>query len=570
MILLGKPWILAFIALLVLSLFGLKDLSKLGFYTNHDGETHTARIAQYYQALKDGQLPPRFANSFYNGLGSPIFVYIYPVPYALGSLIHALGISYVNSFKLLMFLGFFASSLTAYVWLKEVFKSEKAAFLGALFYIWVPYRFSLVFVRASVSELIAYIFVPLTLFILSKLSQKPNLKWTAANAISFSLILLSQNLVALLSIPIIGVYAIILTAKSRSKKYFFLSTASAIWGFAIAQITYLPSQLELKYVRFSENINNTFVDHFVTLKQLIRSPWDYGFDLPGTVNDTLSFQIGLAQILVVGLAIVTVAVMVFRKTKMNTTLFLAIFFLIVFFVCIFLMVPTKPNLYVWQHFKPMLFIDIPWRLLGICALSASFLAAFVAKNIKPGIVFIFLIAFVIFANRNHLRINQSRILDDNYFDKYTGTATQYNEFTPKSRQTTRVPEGFKLEEKIDTIEGDAQVTNLQTNSKKTKFNLDVHSPTSQIRINKFYFPNTRVTQDGKILEVSKDFVVTDANSLDVSTQKDASGLIQLSVAEGFHEITVEYKDTPVRTYANIIFSASLLLALFVILKNAKI
>jgi len=51
-----------------------------------------------YQALADGQFPPRFAGSFYNGIGSPIFVYIYPLPYLFGSAIHVLGFSFANSF----------------------------------------------------------------------------------------------------------------------------------------------------------------------------------------------------------------------------------------------------------------------------------------------------------------------------------------------------------------------------------------------------------------------------------------------------------------------------------------
>ena len=160
-----------FIALLILftlSLFALKDLSKPGFYTSHDGETHTARIAQYYVALKDGQIPPRFAGSFYNGFGSPIFVYIYPVPYITGAILHGLGFSFINSFKIIMAFSFIFSQLFTYVWLYELFKDKKAALIGALCYGWVPYRFLLIYVRGSISEVLAYTFLPLVLFYLTK------------------------------------------------------------------------------------------------------------------------------------------------------------------------------------------------------------------------------------------------------------------------------------------------------------------------------------------------------------------------------------------------------------------
>ena len=155
-----NPNFLAIIALLLLSIPALKNLAIGGFYTNHDGETHTARIAAYYQAIADRQFPPRFAGNFYNGLGSPIFVYIYPLPYLLGSVIHFFGFSFTDSFEILMALGFISSALFSYLWLKEVFKSEKAAFLGSLFYVWVPYRFLLIYVRGSISELLAYTLFP--------------------------------------------------------------------------------------------------------------------------------------------------------------------------------------------------------------------------------------------------------------------------------------------------------------------------------------------------------------------------------------------------------------------------
>ena len=128
-----NPNFLAIFFLLILSIPALKSLATPGFYTSHDGETHTARIAQYYQAIKDGQIPPRWAPTLNNNFGSPIFVYIYPVPYLTGALIHAVGFSYADTFKLLMILTFILSGVFAYVWLIEIWQNPRAAFLGALF-----------------------------------------------------------------------------------------------------------------------------------------------------------------------------------------------------------------------------------------------------------------------------------------------------------------------------------------------------------------------------------------------------------------------------------------------------
>ena len=211
-----NPNFLAIITLVILSIPALKSLTQSGFYTSHDGETHAARIAQYYQAITDGQLPPRFAGSFYNGLGSPIFVYIYPLPYFLGSALHALTFSFVDSFKILMAASLVFSGVFSYLWLAEILKSEKAAFLGALFYAWVPYRFLLIYVRGSLSEVLAYTFLPLVLFCLTKLSATRNLLWIASTAVATSLLLLSQNLVAAITLPTVIGYLAILSLHQKS------------------------------------------------------------------------------------------------------------------------------------------------------------------------------------------------------------------------------------------------------------------------------------------------------------------------------------------------------------------
>lgn len=543
---------LAIFALLLLSVPAVFSLTTPGFYTSHDGETHTARIAQYYQGLGDGQLPPRIAPTLYNGYGSPIFTYIYPLPYVLGSFFHFLHFSYADSFKILMISGFIFSGLFSRLWLKEVFESEKAAFIGALYYTWVPYRLQLMYVRGSVSELLAYTFLPLTFFCFGKLSKKGSIFWICTSAVSLSLVLLSQNLVALITLPILAVYILII-AKHRSS--LTKSAASIIWAFMIAAVTYLPSLFERKFVRFDEIINIAYSTHFVTISQLFHSPWGYGFDLPGTLDDQLSFQIGLAHIIV----IIFATYLIVKKLRKRFNFDLPLFFLLVFLVSVFLMLDTKPNSYIWQHFKILHTMDIPWRFLGVTAISTSFLAAFVVKTQKSSIVFLLLVLFVIVANRNHLRINESVERTDQFFEQYQGTATQYNEFTPIWRQTTSPPEISS--ERTHVLDGDVKVTNYKSDSKSIKFDANVLSQTSQIRIDKFYFPNI----DTNVGEVYP----SDAKVKKLEEEKDGTGLIVVNLPSGFHHLSIEYHQTVLRLIANYLTLISFTLALVLILKNVK-
>lgn len=580
--LLTNPHFLSIFALLFFSIFALKSLTTPGFYTSHDGETHTARIAQYFIALKDLQIPPRHARSFYSGLGSPIFVYIYPLPYLLGSAVHGLGFSFANSFKIMMALGFIASALFTYLWLFQFFKNPKAAFLGALFYTWVPYRFSLIYVRASISEFLAYTFLPLVFYALTLLSRKKSPRWIALSAVAISLLLLSQNLVSVIIIPIIASYVVIFGFLEKSLKYLLTSTLAFFWGLAIASISYLPSLLELKFVRFNEIIVVAYTTHFVTLGQLIRSPWGYGFDIHEAINGGMSFQIGLAHLLIFGLTILIISYFFVKKFSfvrrigqifldeidINSLVF-ALFFTAVFIIAIILMLDTKYTRFIWDHFRVLHIIDIPWRFLGICSLATAFLAGFVARYIKSGLILLILIFVVLIANRNHLRINQALPFDDNHFLNYAGTATQFGEFTPKSRQTTQVPIGFDANQQVKVIEGQASLGNVSSKSNLVSFPLDVTSQTARILISKFYFPKTIVYIDNKKLEAFKDFQITDSSNLKLDTEKDTSGLILLDLSRGHHFVKIQYRETQLRLFADFLSLISFLVALGFILKYAK-
>lgn len=556
--------------LLILSIPALKSLLVPGLYTSHDGETHAARIAQYYQALIDGQLPPRLAGSFYSGLGSPIFVYIYPVPYLITNLWHFLGASFVDSFKITMAISFIFSAYFTYLWLKEFFQSQKAAFVGAIYYVFVPYRFLLIYVRASLSEIIAYALLPLTLYLSTKLIKSKKLIYIPLIAISLGALLLSQNLVALFSLPVLALYSIILILSHRSVKTFIYLSLSVAWAALISSITYLPTFLERNYVRFDETISQTYMSHFVSLKQLFYSPWGYGFDLPGTVNDQMSFQIGLAQILVVALLLVLITLNLFKfraiskyidRFKKQELIALTVF-LILTLISIILMLDESFNYEIWSKVKLLSsFIDIPWRLLGIVSLSCAFFAAAVSKSLKPGLITIALIAVVILANRNHVRINMPSPFDDNFFLNYTGSSTQYNEFTPIWRQSTRVPEYFDPKKKTEVYSGQAEVFTLKDTSDKLKFEVLVTSPTAEIIVHKFYFPGLQINLNGKELTLDKDYQITNAQTLYVDKGEDKSGLIKITLPSGSHNLELVYRETKIRIISDLITLTALTAAI---------
>ena len=579
--LLTNPNILAILALVILSIFALKSLTTPGFYSSHDGETHTARMAQFYQALADGQFPPRIAGNLYNGLGSPILTYIYPLPYLLGSIVHFFRFSFADSFKIVIGAEFVFSAVACFFWLKEVFGSTRAAFLGALFYVWVPYRFLLIYVRGSISESTAYTFLPLLFYFLTRLPKKRNILNLALTSLSAAFFLMSQDLVAMISIPIIGGYVLLQSIFNKSPKYFLMAALAGILGFAIASINYLPSLFERNFIRFDEIYALTYVSHFVYFKQLIYSPWGYGFSLPGP-NDLMSFQIGLTHLLVLAIFLLVLFVLSLKKISFfknvsnlflrevpGQVLVLTAFFLLVFVISTLLMIQNELISTIWRNFPPLGRIDYPWRLLGLTTFALAFIVAFVAKSVKSGLVFVVLVVAVIVANRHHLNINESIMWDDNFFLNYPNTATQIGEFTPKWRQTTQMPIGFDANQKVKVVQGQAAVGNVSAKSNQVSFELDVTSQNARILINKFYFPKVVVVIDSKKLEAFKDFTITGPDSLKLDTEKETSGLILLDLPNGRHAVKIQYSETPLRLFSDYLSLGSLALVLGLIVINFR-
>lgn len=570
-----KPSLLAFAMLFILSAPALRSLANEGFYTSHDGETHTARIAQYYNAILDGQYPPRFSGSFYNGLGSPIFVYIYPLPYVFGSLWHFFGFSYADSFKLTMALAFLSSGAFCFLWLKALFKNDKAAFAGALFYTWVPYRFSLMYVRASISEMIAYAFVPACFYAITKFFETKSKIWVPVIALFVSMVLLSQSLVAMLTLPLLAVYALILSVFSKSKKGLIATGFAFILSLALGAITYMPTFFERDFVRFDDILRKAYANHFVSFWQLIRSPWGYGFDFPGVANDQMSFQLGLAQILVTLIVLLIIfvgALPAMKKTKILRKLerrefYLTVFFILVTTASIFLMLDTKITFEAWQRLTPLEIIDIPWRLIGPITIATAFFAALVVKTFNSKVLLVFLTLLVLYSNRNHLRVNLPRALDDDYFQNYGGSATQYNEFTPRWRQTEKVPEYIDPKQKYEVTKGDVQLDVQSSNSRELEVVADVKSQIAEVVFYKFYFPGMEVLLDGRRVNGKEEFEITDTRS--VSTDVDKSGLPKLQIPKGQHRISLAYHETNTRKTANYISAFALLFTILLFVYYAK-
>lgn len=542
-----KSTIIVLLVVLISSIFALRALAIPNFYTSHDGLTHTARIANFYLALKEGQLPPRLAPKLFGSLGFPMFIFIYPLPYFLSALIYQIGYSFTASFEIVIGLSFILSAISMYIFAKEFF-GKFPGLIAALFYTWAPYRFSQLYVRAAIAESFAYIFIPLVLLALFRISKRANNRWLGIGSLSLAGLLLSHQLVSLMFLPVFVLFAGIFLLQAKDKKKFASrSLLMALLGFLTSAFIYMPSLFERKFLHFDELINY-YSDHFVTIRQLIHSPWNYGFSMPGSENDDMSFQIGLTQLLAAGLAFISILVILFKEKKKGLQKpknIIAIVSLIIFSVSVSLMLDHPIIHWLWEKIPPISVIDFPWRLLGVSVFSASLLASYlVATSRYKLILYPVLLFFVFYANRNHLRINQTVVFPDEFFLQYQETATWRNEFLPKWRITNKIE---NLEKDFHISEGKISVLKQEINTHRLKLDLLVEEAGS-IDINRLYFPGWRITLDGNEIPLGNGFSLT--KDIKIETQDspfiDRSGFIRVKVPEGEHTLVASFQETAVR------------------------
>lgn len=450
--------------LFIFSIWQLNSFNKSYWLSSHDGIFHVIRIREFNHEFSLGQFPVRWTNRLDNNFGLPVFNYIYPGPYLLSLIPMSLGISDINSFKIILFIGYFAGVLGYYFLLKR--KNNYFAFISALIYGLTPYLFLNIFVRGALGEIVAMGFMPWVLFFFIN-------KKRFFSSLSLAFVLISHNFLGILFIFFLILYLIINKIFNR---FSFISLLLAI---LISSFFLGPMILEKQFI--SSGASNSFTfnyqDHFLYMKQLFYGKWDYWYSNPGP-KDGMSFQVGFANIIILIIAFFNI--FIFKKISLIYK-----FLLMTVFFSLFLTL-NYSNLF-WQILKPLQIIQFPWRFLFISTILVpvlffeSFLIIY-KKKASISIILSILIVFIAFYNtRNYKRPmefqnkNQYQSLLNIYNNKTTTTAR--GEISPKWSEKEK-NDGGKILFNNSSI-------SLNTDQSFTLSNL---SGPTKISILKNYFP----------------------------------------------------------------------------------
>ncbi len=534
----------SFICLLVLSLIPLGGLAHSGLPVTHDGQDHVARIANFYQNLQEGNGIPRWAPNLNWGYGHPILMFLYPLPSYTTSAIHFLGFSFVDSVKIFFALAFILSGLVMYIWLKE-FLFKGGAFIGAMLYVFAPYRFIDLYVRGAIGEHAAFIFPPLVLYFLFKLSKKQSYLYILGGALSLAGLILAHNAISLMFIPVIILYATFLIWNSKKRKVLILNSLFLIlFGFILSAFFWMPALMEGKYTLRDIVTQGSVNDRFVSFQQLLDGPWSYG----GTGQ--FSVQVGLLHWFFI---VVSIPLLFMLKKKRDRNWILLFASLLLFFFTLFLMTPYSQLL--WEKVTTLQKFQFPWRFLSLSVFLSAVIGAIVIhessghKALKSSSqrlgILVLLIVAILFLNKDYWHAKDYLQKPESFYTGIYDSTTDTGESAPiwSVRFMEKRPSAH-----LEIIDGRAKIAEKERTSTLRRYSIDAASNV-KLKENTLYFPGWKVLVDGK--EVAVEF-----------QNQNHRGLMTFFVDKGKHDVTTKFEETKLRLIADSISAVGLFLLVF--------
>lgn len=523
---------------ILLTIISSHSLFHSGLLPTHDGEYHVIRFFEFDKAIRSGDLYPRWAPDLNNGFGVPLFNYIYPLPNYIASLFHLLGFGFIDAFKLNLFFATLVGTIFMYFWARE-FWGELGGLVSSVFYTFSPYHFLDIYVRGSVGEVWALAFFPAFLWSITKFLKERKKIFFFSSSIFLSFVIFSHNILALMFFSFTIAYIYFLIFQSKNKRYLMLSAFCIILlSLGLASIFWLPAIFERQYIKGLEVYD--YSRNFPELYQLIIPSWGTGFS-QSSLQNQLSFQIGIANLLAVFMSMMVLMKKSYRK--------IVLFFLSSFTIVFLLML--KISLLIWQNFPFFNYFQFPWRFLSLEILFASYIAGSLVHLPKSKLIVSFLIILSIILGFGYTNVAYYLERNDNYYitrsNFIDGTNSPGNSFNTIWMKNTE-----KRKDKLIFIKGKGLIFQKDAKTTSYFFTLNVEEK-GELMANIAYFPNWKVYVDGKIQR----------------TAITKNGLFSFEILKGRHEVLVKFEDTNIRKLASAISFLSILV-LFIYVRFAKI
>ncbi len=548
--------------LLALSIFAWAPLLHPAyFFSAHDARHSIFYVVEFDQTLRDGFLYPRWSPDFAFGYGYPLFNLYAPLAIYAAEIVHLLGVGIIPAVKSIYVLSTIGAGLGMYAFARRLFNAN-AGLIAGLAYMFAPFHLVEIFVRSAFAEYVSLMWLPLILWAFSELIAKPNAKRMAWAGASYAALALTHHSTFFTFTPFLILYILVLMlgkAKTNFRAWLKLGAVNfgaGVLGVLLASIYLVPMLLEQKYIKLEQWTSGSysFAQHFVYFSQFLNPFWGYGYAGPGPI-DFMPYQIGCA---IFGLlAVSTVALAMFAKNAPHRGT--AIIFLGATLLSIWMMSPLAEKL--WFAVPLAAFVQFPWRLLIITALSASVFIGWGISALKlEGVPLILLAIVLVFSVSDYAHPEYTAIPDwadtplavINWDSASVADRVGMVAVTDEQPTTSPMEAQYRAGEPLSVagiIEGDGTVETLRHGGASD----DVHyiGAGGTLQFYTYDFPGWQVTLDGETIP---------------HRATAPFGLITVDVPAGEHRLLLRMGTTPPRVIGGIL---SLLGLLFIVWQGWK-
>lgn len=375
------PLPLELLAIVAVGLIASWPLFGPGLAAGHDAILATFRGVEYHEALRDGDLLPRWAPDFFFGYGYPLFHFYAPLSILLTALAMWV-LSPVGSVGLVFTVTAVAGALGMYGWLRGSLGGP-GALLAAGAWTFAPFHIMDVYARGGLPEFVAMACFPFVTWSLGAavapgVPLRGRLLRVAGAAVAFGALVLSHNVMALLFAPLAGVWLLLAVAAGGRWRLLVPGALALLLGLGLTAFFWAPALLDLGTVRPQNLTDDPLVDfrNFFT-PALVSGSFlqEYGRWIEGRWSYPV--EIGLVQAVLAAAGAVAGAVLLRALpggAARRRTAALYGFGVLVCVVCLLPMLAFAQA--AWEAIPLMRFVQYPWRFMGPLSLGTALLAGF--------------------------------------------------------------------------------------------------------------------------------------------------------------------------------------------------
>jgi hypothetical protein len=515
----------------------------------HDSWMHFNQMRSFYRGLASGRIYPRWDDETHDGYGAPTTSFYPPGAYYVTSALYFLARDWRWVWVGFYWLASFGSAAAIY-WYARQTMSRAAGLMAAAVYVFAPYHLINQYQRGAMAEFLSFVWAPLSLLFAERLLSESSGRKTWLNAAglaaSFGAFLWSHPPTAYQFLLIFGFCFVVWAIRRSEWRKLVVTVCALLFGSMLAAAYFYPAILEQHLIN-ADDVERTWPYHTSYV-------YDFGQTRYDQANSAFLVRIDrIWAFNVAAILVAAAALFVVRRRSGRVWLWTSAGLLSCFLM-------TKYSAPVGRLIPKIEIGVFSWRMLALASLSAALLAGEVGssafrrkrlddRNVPPegGTTNSFSLLILLGAVAMSARCVAWPMWRGQSFEP---NLKHYNYATLPRGVAREVP---KMEP-AQLASSNGRVTIERWTPERRELTVELEEP-DQLRLRTSNFPGWMALVDGQ----------------EVKIEEGAAKNIVINLPAGEHQVSLDFRSTPIRRASNFItvLSFALLISIIVVANKRR-